>query len=78
MLQPSQFENIVNEAVTLVKETVVQPGLSESPLLDNVLVKKEFFSTTLSYSVRLLTMRMVYTREDSIYWIFLYVLRVIK
>ena len=40
-LQPSQFENIVNEAVTLVKETVVQPGLRESPLLNNAVAKKE-------------------------------------
>lgn len=41
LFQPSQFENIVNEALTLVKETVVQPGLRESPLLDNAVTKKE-------------------------------------
>ncbi|KAG8251773.1 Exocyst complex component 2 [Homalodisca vitripennis] len=41
---PGQFENLVCEAVTLVKETVVQPGTREQPLLDSPVVQKELSS----------------------------------
>lgn len=55
---PSQFENIVNEAVTLVKETVVQPGIRESPLLDNPVAKKE-----LTTSVQMILHNFIQTLE---------------
>ncbi|XP_054278287.1 exocyst complex component 2 [Macrosteles quadrilineatus] len=41
---PHMFESLVTEAVTLVKETVVQPGPREEPLLDSQLVQKELSS----------------------------------
>lgn len=42
--QPSLFEEIFSEAVTLVKETVLQTGIRESQLLDNDNAKKELSS----------------------------------
>uniref|UniRef100_A0A1B6LCB4 Exocyst complex component 2 n=2 Tax=Cicadellinae TaxID=33370 RepID=A0A1B6LCB4_9HEMI len=41
---PGMFESVVCEAVTLVKETVVQPGTREQPLLDSPVVQKELSS----------------------------------
>lgn len=44
LLQPNMFEEIFSEAVTLVKEIVLQSGIRESQLLENDNAKKELSS----------------------------------
>lgn len=39
---PTLFEEIITEAITLIKETVLQSGIRETALLENESAKKEF------------------------------------
>uniref|UniRef100_A0A1B6DWI3 Exocyst complex component 2 n=1 Tax=Clastoptera arizonana TaxID=38151 RepID=A0A1B6DWI3_9HEMI len=64
---PTLFENVVSEAIALVKETVLLPGQREIPLMDNPASKKELttlMQTLLNNFVRTLEV-LVANAEDN-------------